>query len=361
MSISRRKGGGRVPLPPNVFPVYGKRGQTYFYWQRGRNLPKEQRSKLVRLRGDRTHMADVFQHAAELNGLISAEPRAGTFTAALTAYRASQKWQRLAAATRLAYGRYLDMAAQAWGRQMVADLSLEGVRRLRDETARSIPPNTANQAMHALCAFLKWCCQRGLAATNIAKGLEALEHDVDTTAPWPDEAWEAVARTPGPLGRLAVLGRATGQRIGDLVKMRPVDRHADGIRLTITKTRKPHFLALSQRDMAVIDGWGVPKMQPYISGPGGARLSPGQVRHMLRERLADVSPHGLRALAICDARLRGLEHQQIASLFGMSIAMVERYSRHIDQEIAGRKARARMDETGTRVENLRPKSAKRPL
>lgn len=69
-------------------------------------------------------------------------------------------------------------------------------------------------------------------------------------------------------------------------------------------------------------------------------------------RSADRHPHGLRAMAVCDAGLRGLDHLQIATLFGMSAQMVEVCSRRIDAERAGREARAQMDEAGTKLKTF---------
>jgi hypothetical protein len=51
--------------------------------------------------------------------------------------------------------------------------------------------------------------------------------------------------------------------------------------------------------------------------------------------LKDVShltPHGWRAMAVCDRRLAGLEHQEISAQLCMSLQMVMRYSKHIDGE-----------------------------
>lgn len=61
----------------------------------------------------------------------------------------------------------------------------------------------------------------------------------------------------------------------------------------------------------------------------------------------DLSPHGLRAMALCDAKLTGISDQDIAALYNISPAMVARYTRHIDRERAGRAARERMERGGS--------------
>jgi hypothetical protein len=52
----------------------------------------------------------------------------------------------------------------------------------------------------------------------------------------------------------------------------------------------------------------------------------------------DLRPHGLRAMAVCDRRLDGLSHQEISAQLCMSLGMVMRYSKHIDQERLAREA-----------------------
>jgi hypothetical protein len=50
-----------------------------------------------------------------------------------------------------------------------------------------------------------------------------------------------------------------------------------------------------------------------------------------QRRLA-FNAHGWRAMAVCDRRLAGLEHQEISAQLCMSLQMVMRYSKHIDGE-----------------------------
>ena len=73
----------------------------------------------------------------------------------------------------------------------------------------------------------------------------------------------------------------------------------------------------------------------------GAALSGDHLAASLRRFIAshpdlkDVShltPHGWRAMAVCDRRLAGLEHQEISAQLCMSLQMVMRYSKHIDGE-----------------------------
>ena len=60
--------------------------------------------------------------------------------------------------------------------------------------------------------------------------------------------------------------------------------------------------------------------------------------------------HGLRATAVCDRRLQGIAEQNIASDIGMSVDMVRRYSRHIDQ---AENARVSRDKRERKSPNLK--------
>ena len=66
------------------------------------------------------------------------------------------------------------------------------------------------------------------------------------------------------------------------------------------------------------------------------RVRAGRFSSRLRLR-----PHGWRAMAVCDRRIDGLWHQEISAQLCMSLGMVMRYSKHIDQERLAREANKR--------------------
>lgn len=345
-----------MPLPENVFGLRNKDGSIRYYHQIGRSGPKDARSDCTRIPYE-TRDPRFHAMAARLNGAPEAVTPPDTFTAAIQRYKASPGYLKKSEATRAVYGLYLRDVERAWGPQSIVGLHSAAVVAFRDRTAGQRSANTANACLSALRAFLVWCVGAGLAPANVARDVPLLDHEPETTRPWPEEAWRCIVdEAPPHLSRLAYLGRATGQRISDLLRMRPADRHEDGIKVRIKKLGgKAHWQALGAAEIATIDSWPVVALQPYIHAPGGARISDNEVRKTLRAWIAahapelkalDLSPHGLRALALCDARLAGLEHQQISSLYNLSIGMVVRYTRHIDAEQAGRMARARMERGG---------------
>jgi integrase len=127
---------------------------------------------------------------------------------------------------------------------------------------------------------------------------------------------------------MAVLGRATGQRISDLIGFRPCDRDQDGIALTITKLKgKAHWCPLSSDEIATIDGWGQTGDAPYVRRPNGKAYTEDALpvagnAFMATETgkaLETFTPHDLRATKVCDERIDGRTHQQKAAMVGMSM------------------------------------------
>jgi hypothetical protein len=69
-----------------------------------------------------------------------------------------------------------------------------------------------------------------------------------------------------------------------------------------------------------------------------------------------IKLHGLRAMAVCDRRLDGLEHQEIAAQLCISLPMVMRYSRQIDQEALARRGNAKREHDANKI--VKPKGSK---
>lgn len=192
-----------------------------------------------------------------------------------------------------------------------------------------------------LRALMLWGETRGYANQAPARAVERMHRDVESARPWPEDVWQRIVReAPPAVARMAVLGRATGQRISDLIRMRPVDRDGAGIALTITKLGdREHWCPLPPDLARMIDGWRVFPATCYVHDERGRPMTDQVVRHRFRAAckalgLAGLKIHGLRALAVCDLRIAGQPHQQIAAAIGMSVPMVMHYSKHIDQRLA---------------------------
>jgi integrase len=167
---------------------------------------------------------------------------------------------------------------------------------------------------------------------------------------------------PAHLRRMAFLGRATGQRVSDLVKMRPADLVVDGINVRISKLRnKPHFVPLTSAQMAEIKSWHIRDLEFYIATLGGKRFAESYLNRVWREwRASGVAApirdlamiiHGLRATKINDLRSVGTEDGAIADEIGMSVKMISRYLRFADKAASARASRDRRERKMAEFEN----------
>lgn len=347
-----------VPLPKGVFRVRRK-ARTYYYFQFGRGSRAP--GKRHALPGD-PQSPEFWQAVKRLTGEGEAQARAGSFAALIAAYRTpgNPDWSRLAANTRKDYGLYLDRIAGLWGALPVAALSPADVLALRD--SMSATPVAANHMLSILRTLLAWGVPRGWRSDNPAREIARFKGS-EPNAPWPVALYQAALAHAKAIGatdiyRALFLLRETGQRQSDALRFRPADRAGPGFRFTIQKTGRAHFAPLSAAAVSEIDAWSGEKMVPYaVASTGRPHTQPTfgarWHRFLSREDSAniraemerlDLSVHGLRALKCCDLRCEGMTHQEIALIVGMSTAMVERYTRKIDQEIAAGHAQERLED-----------------
>lgn len=334
MSIRR---GVVMSLPKGVFCVKGR----YWYHQEGRHLPKDQRGPLTRLPEPNT--PEWFRAMASLTGHADVAPSV-TVATLVEQYKA-RKWPSLRPNSRALYDLALSAILKAWGHLPPDQISVAGVAALQGQFIDR--PSLGNQVMVQVKAVMKLAVQMGMRSDNPAREIDALEVRNDGAKPLSPAAWACLMSDDAPeaLRRFAFLGRATGQRIGDLVLMRPQDREEDGIALTITKLHdRPHWCPLSQSEASVIDGWRQFPATPFIGMNRKKRHTKASVQRIwngfaateVGSALRGFTPHDLRATKICDDRIAGYSHQQISARVGMSLQMVMRYSRHIDQRLAAR-------------------------
>ncbi len=328
-------------LPAGVFRI-SRGAREYWYYQRRRGRPDH--GPLIRLPEHGT--PEFWSKIAEIQR-GHAGPEAGTFDALIAAYQAHRKWESLAEGSRKTYRPALAYIARRWGPLRVDGLSPAAVQAFLDEEFAT-RPSMGNLTLAVLKTILKFGVSRGYGDRNPAREVETLEEDPNSAKPWPEHLWRRMVDTgPPELARLAFLGRAIGQRVSDLVKLRPADRDGTGIVTRIQKTRRrtgdaEHWCPLKPEQVAVIDGWLVFPTATYIADEKGRPFTPNSLRRRF-DRFVAGDPemaaaglriHGLRAMAVCDRRIEGLREQQIQSQIGMSLAKVMHYSRGINQRLA---------------------------
>ena len=228
----------------------------------------------------------------------------------------------------------------------------------------SATPFAANYMLAVLRTLLEFGVPRGYRDDNPAIGVKRLKVEDSGHSPWSEVGYSFVMEhAPDHLRRMAFLGRATGQRISDLIRMRPVDLAADGINVRIGKLRdKPHFVPLTAAQMTEVRSWGVRDLECFLATPKiGRRFTPRYLDHAWRKwRASDdavpirelkMSIHGLRATKINDLRSTGTEDGAIADEIGISVKMISRYLRFADKAASARASRDRRERKMAEFEN----------
>lgn len=341
--MARPRGIG-VQLPEGVQAVRKPSGKVYFYWAPKRST-KAAGNRIAL--GSNPSLPEFWERLQAAQGLIPATPT-GTFSKLIEDFKASPEWKRLRPASQRAYKHCLGRIETVMGKRPVVELTKPHVYQFRD--AMGDKPPLANLTLGTLQTLIEFGVARGYRTDNPVIGVKRLELEGERgTRPWTEDEYAKVIKGPVDLARMAFLGRATGQRSGDLVKMRQADLEADGINVSISKLRgKRHFVPLTSDQMAEIKSWGVKDIDYFIKQTDGKAYKNADALRWRWQRwrsdagLDDVNIHGLRALAVQDRQLGGTNDSQIADEIGMSLNMVRRYCKFADKaERARRSTRER--------------------
>jgi integrase len=286
-------------------------------------------------------------------GDTAPNPNALTFSSLIGNYRQHHDYQDMRPASKRGYDHFLNRLEIEAGDRLVAALTRRDIYQLLD--GMSATPRAANFMLSVLRTIIEWGIKRGHRDDNPAVGVKRIKMDDSGHAPWPEAGYTFVMQhAPVHLQRMAFLGRATGQRVSDLVKMRPANLVHDGIALRIGKLRdKAHIVPLTKDQMTTITSWGVRDLDFFITTPGGKRCTETYLNRLWNAwRESDeakpirdlaLTIHGLRATKIRDLRHDGVADGSIADELCMSPKQVARYLRFDDKVAAARASRDRRE------------------
>lgn len=327
-----------IELPPAVQKVTSK-GRTYFYYQAGRNTAHAgPRIKLP----DDPHSPAFWAAVQQAGGILDAAPT-DTIGGLIDAYIAA--WpglpRKLAPSTQAHYRRYLKRVRDIWGHLPAEELQPKHV----DGLIRKIGadrPAAANNILDALKGMCNW-----------ARGPRDLLHHDPTHGvvkfasgegfkPWtPAQLQCADDSFTGVLRRAYVLGRYTGQRASDIIRLGWNDVDGDVIPLRQKKSGAMPvcpILPELEREMRTWEKRPGPFLLQERGRNAGKPLSTNQLWKVFNDAREDHPElegavwHGLRANACIRHRLEGKTALQISDMVGLSVEMVERYCRHADRK-----------------------------
>jgi integrase len=317
------------------------RGKDYYYYQPYRGTSRE--TARVSLPGtpfDAHGIPDgawweAYRRAA---GEIETGLKPGSFSALIRQYKESPEWLALAVQTRTDWARYLSWIENAWGGLSVPALEPKHVLKLRDKYADK--PASANNLLCCLSALMSWSVPRGWRDTNPCMHVKKLKKG-EGYSPWDAsdiDHFRAHARPD--LWQAAALALYTGQRMGDVLKMRWDDIEDGLIAVTQTKTKKKLWVPMHAQlrpmleEMAraattiLTSSKGTPWTVMGFRASWGTQLN-GDTMRVLRDKGRVF--HGLRKSAVVFLLEAGCTDAEVAAVTGQSRQMVEHYSRQVNQ------------------------------
>jgi integrase len=271
----------------------------------------------------------------------------------IDAYRSSPHYGQLKPATRREYDRYMNDCRANLGKFQPDALGPAEIAAIRDKYGAT--PAKANAMVKAIAALYAWGRERGFTRNNPADGIRKLK--VGEHQPWPAWAWEiAQGHFRAELRIACSLALYTGQRLGDVLRMQLGDIRDGLITVRQAKTGKTLQIQLHSELLPVIDECRARGAIYFVSRPDGRPLTTDLfhamwTREMLKQPQGRVRSegfvfHGLRKSATVKLAEAGCTTKEIAAVTGMSLAMVEHYSKGADQLRLARAAMRKLEGNG---------------
>jgi integrase len=332
----RRRIVGVVELPKGVHRVVA-RGREYFYWQPGRGT--QHAAPRVRLPDD-PQQPDFWAALRQAQG-IATGPHRMTVGDVLDAYLTSPKFLKLSKGSQEQYRGQARVVRLAWDKTPADAMKPRHVREVVE--GLSDTPGKANNFLSFMRALSAFGVVREHFPASITAGVEPYAKE-GGHKPWTDKQIAAAhEHLTGMVRRGIMLALYTGQRGSDIVRLGPTDVDDGGFALRQQKTGREVWCPIVPELAAEMATWEL-RPGPFLLMANDRPYSRKRLWvhfDQMRETipaLADVTIHGLRATAVVRLRREGLSTAQIQDIIGMSMAMIERYSRFADRKASGKAA-----------------------
>lgn len=247
-------------------------------------------------------------------------------------YERSKFFTAKAANTQTLYGLTIKRILATLGDYPVDDLQKDDLDLVleNDQTG----PGAHNIFIAVLGVLYRYGRRKGVTKLRPTEDLEKMETGEHEA--WPEALVEAGLTAEHDRTRLAIhLLFFTGQRIGDVCKMRWSDIRGDIIHVVQQKTGKALSIPLLSELRAELDR--TPKRGfTIITNYQGQSMTDQVIRRELKkfgeQHGHEVVPHGLRKNAVIAFLEAGCTIAETAAITGQTFAMVEYYSRQVDQK-----------------------------
>jgi integrase len=270
-------------------------------------------------------------------------------------YEKSREYAARAANTRNVYSKTLIRVVDLLGEATVNELSRGDIQLVLDK--EEMGPGAHNMFVAVIGVLYKWARGREKTTNEPTKGIvliKGAEHE-----PWPEHILDAALVTDDDRIRLATsLLYFTGQRIGDVLKMRWSDVRDGVVHVVQQKTGKELWIPLLAELAAELAK--TPKRgMTIMADEKGRPFRIDRIRKALQAFTADMGqktvPHGLRKNAVIALLEAGCSVAEVASITGQSYKIVEHYAKRINQRRMAKAAIIKLEnKRGTGKRNGKP-------
>lgn len=279
-------------------------------------------------------------HACYARLCAQRERRATSYSIAdaCAAYQASKRFTDRKRNTRALYAHMLRLIVRELGEFPIEDLTRADLQLVLDHAMPGAA--THNTFLAVLGLVYRHARIAGKTTLEPTKDFDRLA--IGSHSAWPETVLEAGLASNHARTRLAVhLLYFTGQRIGDVMRMRWSDVRAGSVFVVQEKTGKPLWVPLHSQLAAELAR--TPKRGlTIITEQGGQPMTPQVVRKELKRHCAALGyalvPHGLRKNAVISLLEAGCTIAETAAITGQTYQVVEHYARQVDQARLGKAA-----------------------
>jgi integrase len=274
--------------------------------------------------------------------------KAGTFARLIVDYCRSSAFANLKSSSQKLYKLVLDRVAERHGHRLVRDARRSDARKMVEEIGAA-KPAMANITRAVLRLLMQYAVETELRLDNPVAGLRA--YRTGTRHTWTDDELSRFEQR-WPLGTRERLAFAlllyTGQRAGDIVRMRRSDLYEGLVRVVQQKTGAELSIPLRPGLMAAIKA--VPaKGVMLIGNDHGRPIQRATLTLMMRKAVALAGlpghcvPHGLRKAIMRRLAESGSSAKEIAAISGhRTLKEIERYTAAADQVRLSKAAMAKL-------------------
>lgn len=272
-----------------------------------------------------------------------------TVASACDAYEASSDFTRKAESTQKLYIYALRIIKDALGKFPINELKRRHVQLVLDNGLPS--PSAHNIFLAVLGLIYKQARRDGKTELWPARDFDKLE--TGSHKEWPEPVLDAALQSEHDRTRLAAhLLYFTGQRIGDVCKMRWSDVRGDEIHVIQQKTGKRLWIPMLAELRDELDRT-VKRGLTIITNYEGHPMTPQVIRRELKAHGdtmgVKVVPHGLRKNAVISLLEAGCSVAETAAITGQSYRIVERYAAGINQRRMGKAAILKLEKKRKKI------------